>query len=106
MDFFLENSDLDAKRLETNRQVSHETTNFTARYQRGKQRNKSRQSAAQPNTVGAFHLVKIFGSLGSVENGNVSSARPTGKLPEKVENLKRLAFFPGWNFPNENCWCS
>ena len=34
-------SDLDAKRLESNCQVSHETTNFTVRYQQGKQRNKS-----------------------------------------------------------------
>ena len=34
-------SDLDAKRLESNCQVSLETTNFTARYQQGKQRNKS-----------------------------------------------------------------
>ena len=34
-------SDLDVKRLESNCQVSHETTNFTARYQQGKQRNKS-----------------------------------------------------------------
>ena len=41
MDFFWKNPDLDAKRLESNRQVSHETTNFTARYQQGKQRNKS-----------------------------------------------------------------
>ena len=37
----LEKSDLDAKRLESNCQVSHETTNFTVRYQQGKQRNKS-----------------------------------------------------------------
>ena len=48
MDFFLESSDLDAKRSENNRQDSHETTNFTARHQRRKQRNKSRQSSAQP----------------------------------------------------------
>ena len=31
---------------------------------------------------------------------HVSSVRPTGKFPEKVENLKRWARFPGWNFPN------
>ena len=29
---------------------------------------------------------------------HVSSARPTGKFPEKVENLKRWAHFPVWNF--------
>ena len=32
---------------------------------------------------------------------HVSSARPTGKFPEKVENLKRWARFPGWNFRAE-----
>ena len=32
---------------------------------------------------------------------HVSSARPTGKFPEKVENLKRWARFPGWNFRTE-----
>ena len=32
---------------------------------------------------------------------HVSSARPTGKFPEKVENLKRWARFPGWNFQTE-----
>ena len=32
---------------------------------------------------------------------HVSSARPTGKFPEKVENLKRWARFPGWNFWTE-----
>ena len=32
---------------------------------------------------------------------NVSSVRPTGKFPEKVENLKKLARFPGWNFRTE-----
>ena len=29
---------------------------------------------------------------------HVSSVRPTGKFPEKVENLKRWSRFPGWNF--------
>ena len=29
---------------------------------------------------------------------HVSSVRPTGKFPEKVENLKRWPRFPGWNF--------
>ena len=29
---------------------------------------------------------------------HVSSVRPTGKFPGKVENLKRWARFPGWNF--------
>ena len=29
---------------------------------------------------------------------HVSSVHPTGKFPEKVENLKRWARFPGWNF--------
>ena len=32
---------------------------------------------------------------------HVSSVRPTGKFPEKVENLKRLSRFPGWNFRKE-----
>ena len=34
---------------------------------------------------------------------HVSSARPTGKFPEKVENRKRWARFPGWNFRTECC---
>ena len=29
---------------------------------------------------------------------HISSVRPTGKFPEKVENLSR---FPGWNFRTE-----
>ena len=32
---------------------------------------------------------------------HVSSVRPTGKFPEKVENLKRWTRFPGWNFRTE-----
>ena len=32
---------------------------------------------------------------------HVSSARPTGKFAEKVENLERWARFPGWNFRRE-----
>ena len=32
---------------------------------------------------------------------HVLSVRPTGKFPEKVENLKRWARFPGWNFRTE-----
>ena len=32
---------------------------------------------------------------------HVSSARPTGKFPEKVENLKRWSRFPGWSFRTE-----
>ena len=32
---------------------------------------------------------------------HVSSVRPTGKFPEKVENLKRWSRFPGWNFRME-----
>ena len=32
---------------------------------------------------------------------HVSSVRPTGKFPEKVENLKRWSGFPGWNFRTE-----
>ena len=32
---------------------------------------------------------------------HVSSVHPTGKFPEKVENLKRWACFPGWNFRTE-----
>ena len=32
---------------------------------------------------------------------HVSSVHPTGKFPEKVENLKRWARFPGWNFWTE-----
>ena len=31
---------------------------------------------------------------------HVSSVRPTGKFPEKMENLKSWARFPGRNFPN------
>ena len=31
----------------------------------------------------------------------VSSARPTGKFPEKVENRKRWSRFLGWNFRTE-----
>ena len=32
---------------------------------------------------------------------NEFSVRPTGKFSEKVENLKRWARFPGWNFRTE-----
>ena len=32
---------------------------------------------------------------------HVSSVRPTGKFPEKVENLKRWSRFPGWSFRTE-----
>ena len=32
---------------------------------------------------------------------HVSSVRPTGKFPEKVENLKRWSRFPGWHFRTE-----
>ena len=32
---------------------------------------------------------------------HVSSVCLTGKFPEKVENLKRWARFPGWNFRTE-----
>ena len=32
---------------------------------------------------------------------HVLSVRPTEKFPEKVENLKRWARFPGWNFRTE-----
>ena len=32
---------------------------------------------------------------------HVSSVRPTGKFPEKLENLKRWARLPGWNFRTE-----
>ena len=32
---------------------------------------------------------------------HLSSIRPTGKFPEKVENLKRWSRFPGWNFRTE-----
>ena len=35
--------------------------------------------------------------------GHVSSVRPTGKFPEKVENLKRWSRFLGWNFRTECC---
>ena len=33
---------------------------------------------------------------------HVSSVLPTGKFPEKVENLKRWSRFPGWNFRTES----
>ena len=32
---------------------------------------------------------------------HVSSVHPTGKFPEKVENLKRWSRFPGWNLRTE-----
>ena len=32
---------------------------------------------------------------------HISLVRPIGKFPEKVENLKRWARFPGWNFRTE-----
>ena len=32
---------------------------------------------------------------------HVSSVRPTGKFPEKLENLKRWSRFPGWKFRTE-----
>ena len=32
---------------------------------------------------------------------HVSSVRPTGKFPEKVEDLNRWSRFPGWNFRTE-----
>ena len=32
---------------------------------------------------------------------HVSSVRPTGKFPEKVENLRRWSRLPGWNFRTE-----
>ena len=32
---------------------------------------------------------------------HVLSIHPTGKFPEKVENLKRWSRFPGWNFRTE-----
>ena len=51
--------------------------------------------------MGAFHLVKISGISGSAVNGTGLSVRPTGKFPEKVENLKRWSRFPGWNFRTE-----
>ena len=50
-------------------------------------------------TRGAFHLVKISGISGFPEH--VSSVHATRKFPEKVENLKRWARFPGWNFRTE-----
>ena len=37
-----------------------------------------------------WQLVEISGNFGSaLKRENVSSARPTGKFPEKVENLKK-----------------
>ena len=51
--------------------------------------------------MGAFHLVKISGISCSAVNEHVSSVRPTGKFPEKVENLKRWSRFPGSNFRTE-----
>ena len=76
------------------------------------------------NIAGALHLVKISGISGSAVNGTcfrsshwkiLSLPRrrspreeirsplktPAGearKFPDKVENLKRWAPFPGWNF--------
>ena len=36
-----------------------------------------------------------------MEHVSSVKVRPTGKFPEKVENLKRWARFPGWNFRTE-----
>ena len=76
------------------------------------------------NIAGALHLVKISGISGSAVNGTCFGSShwkilslprrrspreeirsplktPAGearKFPDKVENLKRWARFPGWNF--------
>ena len=51
--------------------------------------------------MGAFHLVKISGISGSVVNGTRFVGSSHWKIPRKVENLKRWARFPGWNFRRE-----
>ena len=79
------------------------------------------------NIAGALHLVKISGISGSAVNGTCFGSShwkilslprrrspreeirshlktPAGearKFPDKVENLKRWARFPGWNFRTE-----
>ena len=51
--------------------------------------------------LGAFHLVKISGISGYVVNGTRFVGSSHWKIPRKVENLKRWARFPGWNFRRE-----
>ena len=51
--------------------------------------------------LGAFHLVKISGISGYVVNGTRFVGSSHWKIPRKVENLKRWARFPGWNFRTE-----
>ena len=51
--------------------------------------------------LGAFHLVKISGISGSAVNGTRFVSSSHWKIPEKVENLKRWARFPGWNIRTE-----
>ena len=52
--------------------------------------------------LGAFHLVKISGISGYVVNGTRFVGSSHWKIPRKVENLKRWARFPGWNFRRES----
>ena len=51
--------------------------------------------------MGAVHLVKISGISGSAVNGTRFVGSSNWKIPRKVENLKRLSRFPGWNFRTE-----
>ena len=51
--------------------------------------------------LGAFHLVKISGISGYVVNGARFVGSSHWKIPRQVENLKRWARFPGWNFRRE-----
>ena len=50
---------------------------------------------------GTFRLVKICGNFGSTVNGKRFVGSSTGKLPEKVENLKREALFLVGTFRTE-----
>ena len=52
--------------------------------------------------MGAFQLVKLSGISSSAVNGTHFVGSSHWKIPRKsVENLKRLACFPGWNFRTE-----
>ena len=50
---------------------------------------------------GRFPFSQNFRNFRSSGKRNTFRRFPTGKFPEKVENLKRWARFPGWNFRTE-----
>ena len=49
--------------------------------------------------MGAFHLVKIFGNFGSIENGKRFVGSSHWKIPGKSGKSKKVGPFPCWNFP-------